>query len=165
MYRYIKNVPVFAQATHRDKAIATLNKYSDTLAGHVAKCVAYKDSLNCLHHWLCEEIADWISIAAAVKLKGGKLKARVYEDTLFGFLGDEKSDAFRNLKELQVSTKHGNSKYPYFDITDDMINNMYNFSKQLSKQVSIMLEHNKGKELNDKELQDMLMRIYNSTVK
>ena len=52
-----------------------------------------------------------------------------------------------------------------FDITDDMINNMYNFSNQLSKQVSIMLEHNKGKELNDKELQDMLMRIYNSTVK
>ena len=43
MYRYIKNAPVFAQATHRDKAIATLNKYSDTLARHVAKCVAYED--------------------------------------------------------------------------------------------------------------------------
>lgn len=135
------------------------------MARHVAKCVAYEDSLDCLHRWLCEETADWISIAAAVKLKGGKLKARVYEDTLFGFLGDEKSDAFRNLKELQVTTKHGNSKYPYFDITDDMVDNMYDFSKQLSEQVSTMLEHNKGKELDDKELQDMLMRIYNSAVK
>ena len=69
MYRYIKNVPILDQATNRSKELSMLDSNSNELAIHVAKCVAYGDSLHCLKHWLCEEISDWIKLAGTVKLK------------------------------------------------------------------------------------------------
>ena len=166
MYRYIKNVPILGQATNRSKALSMLDSNSKELAVHVAKCIAYGDSLHCLKHWLCEEIADWIKLAGTVKLKkNAKIKASVYKDTLFGFLGDEKSDALGNLMDLQIKVKRHKYDYPYFDITQEMVDHMYAFSQKLQNDISTMLENNKGNQLNDKKLQTALMNIYNSTAK
>lgn len=161
MCRVIKRIPVVGkQAMEKAKAQKKLNSYAEELAMHMAKCVVYGDSIKCLKHWLCEEISDWISRAAVVKHKGGKMKPELYKRTLFGYLGDDKNDALGNLKDLQIAVKRHKYDYPYFNITQSMVDNMYTFSKNMSDKISLFLANNKGNEVNDRQLQKMLMDIY-----
>ena len=67
--------------------------------------------------------------------------------------------------DLQIKVKRHKYDYPYFDITQEMIDHMYAFSQKLQNDISAMLENNRGSQINDKDLQPTLMTIYNITVK
>lgn len=164
MYTMIRNSSIYAQATGRQDAVKRLKSNAETLAIHMAKCIVYGDSLHCLKHWLCEEICDWIKLAAIIKPKGGRFKASMYHDTIFGYLGDERSDAVANLLDLQIRVRHGEYDYPDFDITEKMKDDMFKFSQNVRTRISDFLAKNKGKELDDMHIQNMLMNIYNESI-
>ena len=113
---------------------------------------------------MCVEIADWIKLAAVIKPKSGRFKASMYQDTIFGYLGDERSDAVANLLDLQIRVRRGKYDYPDFDITDQMKDDMFEFSQNVRTRISDLLAKNKGKELEDGYIQKMLMNIYNESI-
>lgn len=123
MKRYI-----YAMAIPRKNALDKLSSYSDVLERHVIECVVYKNSLGCMDHWI-GEIASWLNTANRINCKVA-LKESDYIESLFGAFGDEKSDAVLDLEVYQRSDLRRNS-YPEFEITDELINDLFDTFNKL----------------------------------
>lgn len=131
MKRYI-----YAMAIPRKNALEKLSSYSDVLERHVIECVVYKNSLGCMNHWI-GEIASWLNSANRVNCKVA-LKEEDYLESLFGAFGDERSDAELDVEVYQRSDLRKNS-YPDFDITDKLIDEVFNtFDKLIYHSIPLL---------------------------
>lgn len=99
-----------------------LSSNSKVLNEHVIKCVVYKDSLNCLDHWI-DEITTWAYEASKHRCKS-KIKSKVYEGTLFAWFGNDKTDCESNLLGFYSKFVIQLKKYPKFEIDQELISQL-----------------------------------------
>ena len=125
---------IYGMAVNRSKAITELDSLSNQLCLHVAKCVIFENTLNCLGHWI-NEIAIWLNKANRIQCKS-KLKRKDYEDTLFGFFGNDAIDAENMLDYFDTWNVNHDYQYPKFDIDNDLIIKMERVADEL-KQMAI----------------------------
>lgn len=128
---------ILGMSQQRKKIINYLDGVSKEVAMHIAKCVMYGNSLGRYDHWI-HELAIWISDGNDMVCKPNdkKLKSEDYEDSIFGFLGDARSDAKVNLHELQrYNKKFEDESYPYVEDDDEMIDRMFNASQLIIRKL------------------------------
>lgn len=144
---------ILAMSAPRQKIIGYLDGASKEVAMHVAKCAMYQDTLGRYNHWI-HELAIWISDGNDMTCKPGnrKLRARDYEDTIFGYLGDGVSDAKTNLHELQrYNRKFEAESYPEVQVDDDMIDRMYRASRAVTQTFAPLMTSKNDLELKQIE--------------
>lgn len=120
---------ILGMSSYRKKYIEKLESYSDKLEEHVLKCIVYPEN-NSKDEWI-KEISAWLlrPCITTVKPKGKKLKADDYRDSIFSCFGDEKVDAELSLawfKDVFISKPENKKKYPDFEITDELVNKVFN---------------------------------------
>lgn len=133
MKRYIRADNIFAMSQSRKVVLNRLVALSDVINRHIIECVVYRDSLSStLPHWV-HEIAVWLQRANTLKCKS-RLKARDYEDSLFGYFGDDKEDARNNLIMYQLwnARSMNPDRYPDFEITDDMVDRLFSVYRDIT---------------------------------
>ena len=112
-----------------------MDAWSDKIVEHLSKCAMYCDSLpgNKYNHWIEDELATWLSDVneTTCKHNGKKLKPSQYESILFGWLGDELSDARSNLHDLQLHNSRIENQYPYVKVDEEMVRRMYEISRKI----------------------------------
>lgn len=136
---------IYIQAMSLDQSdiIDKMRARRKKVAEHLAKCAMYGDSLGPgkYNHWIEHELATWISEINEItcKPKGKKLKTSKYADNLFGLLGDDKADAKSALIDLQLYNSTKKNQYPAVDIDSDMVDRMFEVSKQMLGKVVPLL--------------------------
>lgn len=118
---WVHKVPIYAMATDRSSAIKKLDQLSDVLWTHVLRLGIYDDTFDCKSHWI-NEIATHLSAANDIKIKssGGKLDSDTYQRHLIGGLGDDRNDAYVDIRIFQAKNSESHL-YPDFDSEDDEI--------------------------------------------
>lgn len=132
MKRYIRSDSIFAMSQSRKQVLQDFQDLGGIINTHIIKCVAYGDTMpNDIQHWQ-HEIATWIADANSIKCKS-KLKERDYRDILFGSFGNDIEDARRNLKRFKLRNGRllNAEPYPDFDITDDMVDKLFDTYRDL----------------------------------
>ena len=133
MKKYIKAM-AFSRSNVLDKAKSLAN----TLNSHVIKCVVYRNvSPEYIDHWV-EEIGIYIYSVNKLKSKTA-LKANDYRNSLFADIGEDRDDAEANLMLFKLH----NNEYPDFDITDELITDLYTHYTQLVDAAVPVLASNK----------------------
>jgi len=96
-------IPIFGMSMSRMDAIKRLTSYSNVLAEHILKIGLYGNQTGNLEHW-AEEVANYLYISNAITIKptGKKLVRQIYDDRLFGTIGDSDADVRANLYNLSV---------------------------------------------------------------
>lgn len=156
-----KFVYICAMAEPKDHIKKKMEARSDKLVEHLAKCAMYGDSLGSgkYNHWIEHEIANWISEINELVSKpdNKKLKPKLYEEILFGPLGDDISDAKANLTDLQLYNGKKSNPYPRVEIDSAMIDRMYKISQEMiGKIVPILSTKNS---FNKKDIEQLLHNI------
>lgn len=132
MKRYVKATYIFAMATSKDKLEQRMESWSELIAEHLSKCAMYGDTLpnNKYNHWIEDELATWISDIndTVCKHNKKKLKARQYEDGLFGWLSDSPVEARANLHHQQILNRNAARSYPDVEVDINMIDRMTTIS-------------------------------------
>lgn len=157
-----KLIYICAMAEPKSEIKKKMEARSDKLVEHLAKCAMYGDGLgsNKYNHWVEHEIATWISEINELVSKpdGKKLKAKFYENILFGGLGDDLSDARANLTDLQLYNGTKSNPYPKVEINDVMVDRMYAISQQMiGKVVPILSTKNSFSKKDIEQLLHVIM--------
>ena len=120
-----------AMSWNRNRALSKLSSMSDTFVKHILKCVIYSDNMRDYNHWI-QEISNYLEVANDIELKPRNKKPSKsdYEDTLFDALGNTRKDARNNLKLFlwEIEETH---QYPEFEITEKLINNVFETCKNI----------------------------------
>lgn len=132
MKRYVMSNSIFAMSQSRKVILNRLVALSDVINRHIIECVVYRETkASILHHWT-HEVAVWLQRANVLKCKS-KMKARDYKDSLFGYFGTDGEDARINIENYQLwnARSMNPTPYPDFEITEDMVNNLFNVYQEL----------------------------------
>ena len=126
-------------ATNRNVAIGRIESYSELIFEHLIKILVYGNMSNNLDHWITE-ISTWLTHISSMKIKTktGKLKTQEYYDLLFGSIGEDEHDITVMLKFMQTELCVKKS-YPKFEITVELVNEVYAVLTNLGDKVSFML--------------------------
>lgn len=144
------NNELFEMAMPRKIAFEKIEKYNKEITSHIMKCIVYPYSRD-LDHWV-KEIANLFTIINRVVLKQSspKFEYQEYRDSVFGYFGDEKYDCANELDDFHyeyVMLKH----YPDFEITNDLVNKLYEFVSNLSDEVIKIFITKNNKNMDDFE--------------
>lgn len=119
-----------------DKAKKNIGGNGDVITPHIIKCIVYPDSID-LSHWI-KEIANLFKIINVIELKphNTKLKYENYADLVFGDFGSPvtRIDCWSALNSFRSSYVVSKEKYKNFQITDNLVDQLYNFVFNLSKE-------------------------------
>lgn len=117
---------IYAMSMERDNAKTRVKGFSDVLPEHIIKCVVYGNTTNDLHHWVCVEICDFLSIVNDITVRphDKKLKPKDIRSWLFGAMGDSRNEASILLRTFNLKNKR-TKEYPDFDVTEVMIDTVY----------------------------------------
>lgn len=132
MKRYVRADNIFAMSQSRKQVLQDFQDLGGIINTHIIKCVVYGNTLsNDLPHWI-HEIATWIADANSIKCKS-KIKEKDYRDMLFGSFGDDLEDAWRNLRRFKLRNGRllNSEPYPDFDITDEMVDKLFDAYQDL----------------------------------
>lgn len=160
MFRFRRNHLILGMAMNRNKAVSRVESYAYTLVEHIIKCVVYGNSTGNLKHWVEDEICEILSVVNSITIKPSdkKLKKRDYVDTIFGYMGDARSDANVMVRDFRLKNKH-NSKYPNFEVTEDLIDRTYkSFQNIMNYMLPILITK------NDMKSEDFVKGIYKAII-
>ena len=131
---------VYGMSFSRSEALARMDSFSERINEHVIECVVYKEARkDTINHWITE-IAGWLYRINKMETKS-KLKESDYINHLFSEFGSDRSDAEVNLSVYQVNNDRmpDYSKYPEFEITDELIENLYlTYSRLIQNSIDIL---------------------------
>lgn len=127
MKRYVKSTTyISGMSFGRKIIIPKLENYAKVINAHVIECVVYSEiRYLTIRHWV-KELAAWMN--AANKLKcDSKLKERDYLKSLFAEFGNNVLDAEVNLDQYKLHNSElpEDKQYPDFEITDNLVNNLF----------------------------------------
>ena len=151
MYRQIIGMSM-SRKTYIDNIYATAKILTD----HIIKCVVYKNKTNSLNHWI-HEISNFLSLPFryTIKPNKGRLKYEEYEDEIFGYFGDESMDCEGALILFQSTV---GKNYPEFDITDEIVDSLYQTVSRLKEIVIPLLVS--GKIMNSNEVYQLISPVF-----
>ena len=104
---------IYAMSLPRSKALAHADAYSESLIEHVIKVIVYGNiRSDFVDHWI-GEMSRWLYEAGKITVKpdGRKLRAKDYENTIFGWMGDQLNDYSNALSKFQHENKQGKFSY------------------------------------------------------
>lgn len=141
---------IYGMSLDRGKAKKRIEDLSDIILEHICKCILYGDSTHDYHHWIYEEVSNWLYYInrITVKPRDKKLKVRDYADFIFGGFGDDMADAELNLNLEYNKCRRANPPYPEVKITNDMVKSLFNITRDLKSSLPALLaaENNLVKE-------------------
>lgn len=148
-------------AFNRSVAIRRVQSYADTLFEHLLKCVVFGDTTGNLTHWINEEIAVYLSDISEieVKTKNGKLNKIDYETALLSDIGENLQDYKSTISSIRASWRK-RDKYPFFPITNELVNKMYIMYTSIIKQCSEIFIQKEPVDIQ--VFIDLVMTIYNN---
>ena len=150
-------------AFNRSVAIKRVESYADTLFEHLLKCAVFKDTTGNLKHWINDEIAVYLADVneIEVKTKKGKLNKVDYEKALLSDIGENSQDYKSTISSIRASwRKH--DKYPFFQITDELVNNMFVMYNDIVKQCSEIFIQKEPVDIQ--VFIDLVTNIYNTNI-
>ena len=157
MKRYIRSSNIFGMSFGRAKCLQRMEYLSPKFNKHLIECVVYRNVLDkTLDHWI-SEIANFLHAANQFKCDS-KLKYKDYEQSLFSDMGTERDDCYTSIFIYQQYVEDTN-KYPYFDITDDMVDELFDITNKI-KEISIPILLS-GDKLTQSEWKEKLTEVFN----
>ena len=109
---------------------------SDPIIAHILKAIVYGNSLNSLNHW-CREIGVWLDLCGNITLKpkNNKPNKNQYSNWIFSCWFSDKDNVRASLKFLAAECMD----YPEFDITNELIDKVYDIGNQIQDNILDML--------------------------
>ena len=139
----------------KNKAEKVIESYGDAISDHLIKCILYKND-DAFNHWV-KEISNWFQKISDVTIKpnNSKLAIDFYDDTIFGYFGENKHDTELSVESFMLANKN---QYQEIKLNDDLCELIWDTIVVVKKKILPMLtsKHQYTKEDFQNVLKDIL---------